>query len=201
MAVDNSHQYDYVSATAIRCALGLLGAVGMVSGLFIITWPDRTDVAVGAVLASYAGVTGLINLMMGIFAFRMSISSRLGYGILGAAFVSASVVAFINLGPFVQTIGPAVGVGIGVVWIANGVIMILVLNDVSVRISTVLHGLLNIVAGGALILAPFLGQSLWLLTGAALVALGMLQEWRAWRFARPPMTAVKAEPIPGIVAQ
>ena len=109
--------------------------------------------------------------------------------------------AFINLGPFVQTIGPAVGVGIGVVWIANGVIMILVLNDVSVRISTVLHGLLNIVAGGALILAPFLGQSLWLLTGAALVALGMLQEWRAWRFARPPMTAVKAEPIPGIVAQ
>lgn len=201
MAVNNSHQYDHVSATAIRCSLGLMGAIGMLSGLFIITWPARTDVGVGAVLAAYAGATGLINLMMGVFASRMRISSRVSYAVLGAAFVAASVVAFINLGPFVQTVGPAVGFVIGTVWIANGVIMVFVLNDASVRISTVLHGLLNVAAGAMLVLAPFLQESLWLPIGSALVALGMLQAWRAWRFARPPMTAVKAEPVTSIAAQ
>lgn len=200
MAVNNSHHYDHVSATAIRCSLGLMGAIGMVSGLFIITWPDRTDVAVGAVLAAYAGATGLINLMMGVFASRMRISSRVGYAALGAAFVAASVVAFINLGPFVQTVGPAVGFVIGTVWVANGVIMVFILNDASVRVSTALHGLLNVLAGAMLVAAPFLQESLWLPIGVALVALGMLQEWRAWRFARPPMTAVKAEPAPSVVS-
>lgn len=201
MAASISHQYDHVSATAIRCSLGLMGVIGMVSGLFIITWPERTDVVVGAVLAAYAGATGLINLMMGIFASRMRISSRVGYAVLGAAFVAASVVAFINLGPFTQSVGPAVGIVIGTVWIANGVIMVLILNDASVRISTLLHGLLNVVAGAMLIAAPFWQEALWLPIGAALVALGMLQEWRAWRFARPPMTAVKAEPVTNVVAQ
>lgn len=202
MAANVLRRYDRAAATAIRVTLGLLGLIGMVSGLFILAWPDRSAVAVGAVLAGYAGITGLINLAMGIFASHMRISSRIGYGVLGGAFVAASVAAFINLGPFMQTWGPIVGILIGAVWIVNGVIMIAVLNDVSVRVSTVLHGVVNIAAGVLLMTAPLHDtQALALLAGGILLTLGSLQTWRAWRFARPPMMAARARPIRGLAAQ
>jgi uncharacterized membrane protein HdeD (DUF308 family) len=170
---------------SIRIALGVLGVVSLITGVLILIWPDHTAMVVGAIIAGYAAIAGLVNLGIGVFSGKLGLWPRIGYLALGVVFLAAAGVAFANLGPFVMGLAAFFGIFIGITWIVEGVVSLFLLFDSSSKVWTALYAVISIIAGSTLLAAPLWGaELLWLVLGVSLVFTGVVQVVRAVQFAR-----------------
>jgi uncharacterized membrane protein HdeD (DUF308 family) len=170
---------------AIRSALGVIGLVAVVTGAVILIWPDHTAMVVAGIIAAYAAIAGLVNLGIGVFSGKLGVWPRVGYLVLGLAFLVSSGIAFANLGPFVVGLAIFIGIFIGVTWIVEGVVSLAMLLDGPSKVWTAIYSVISIVAGATLLAAPVWGaQLLWLVVGISLVIMGIVQIVRAVKFPR-----------------
>lgn len=157
--------------------------VSVVVGLLILVWPVKTAVVVAGIIATYAVIAGVVNLAIGIFARKLGGWARVGFLALGAVFLIAAIVSFSNLGAAAAGLAVLVGVLFGISWIVEGIVGLTLMGDSASKVWTIAYALIGVVAGIMLLTSPLWGAAvLWLLLGASLLALGVVQIVRAFRF-------------------
>lgn len=167
----------------IRMALGLAGLVSLVIGILILVWPLKTAAVVVAIIAAYAGIAGLVNLTIAVFSRRLGAWPRIGYALLGVAFLVLAGLAFANLGPAAEKLGVLLGIVVGIVWIVEGVVGLTMIGDATSKTWTILLAIVSVIAGIVMLTSPLWGAALlWKLMGLSLVILGAVQVLRAFRF-------------------
>jgi uncharacterized membrane protein HdeD (DUF308 family) len=173
------------AVNGIRIALGVGGAVAVIVGIVILVWPGRAAEVVTAMIAIYAIVAGLIYAALGIFSRSMHAWPRIGHILLGALFVIAGIVAFLNLTATTVWLALFLGILVGVMWIVEGVVALTTLHDTGSRAWSIFFAILSIIAGVILLFSPLMGAVVlfWLL-GISLIVLGVFQVIRAFTFGR-----------------
>lgn len=175
-------------ARGVRLAVIVSGVISLIAGLAILIWPVKSAVVVTVLLAVYAVVAGLANLALGLFAHELGGWFRAAVAVLGALYVIAGIVAFTDLGAATAAIAAVFALFLGIAWIVDGVFALTTLGVdrhaySPVRRSrgwTIAFGLLSIVAGVLVILAPLWAALwVWLFVGAALLVFGTVQVVRA----------------------
>lgn len=192
----NAYELDLANVeksviNTVRAAIGASGVVSLLVGLLILVWPVKTAVVVAGIIAVYAVIAGLVNLAIGIFSRTLGGWARVGYLVLGAVFLIAAVVSFANLGAAAAGLAVLVGVLVGISWIIEGVVGLAMVGDSASKVWTIIYALVSIVGGIVLLTSPLWGAAvLWVLLGVTLLALGIVQIIRAFRFgSKPAVTA------------
>lgn len=177
---------DQTLLNGIRTALGVSGVAALLFGVLILVWPGHTAAAVVAVfIIAWAGISGLVNLSIGVFSRNLGAKPRVGYLLLGVLFVAAAVVAWINLSMVTHALAVLIGILVGVVWVIEGVVVLVSGLGGTLRLWPTVYAAISIVAGVLMISSPLWGATLlWLLLGCSLVVLGVVQIIRAFRFGR-----------------
>lgn len=171
------------AVNGIRTALGVGGVLALIVGILILAWPGKTAMVVTAIIAVYVIVAGLVYAGLGIFSKTKGGWARVGYIVLGIAFVIAGIVAFSSLGQTALWLAFFLGILVGVLWIIEGIVSLSTLGDAASKVWTVVFALLSIIAGIVLLFAPVWGaEILWLLIGISLIVLGVVNVVRAFRF-------------------
>lgn len=167
----------------IRVSLGIAGAVALVVGILILGWPVKTASFVAGVIAAYAAIAGVVNVAIGIFSRRLGAWPRIGHLALGAVFIVVAVVAFANLQAAAAWLATLIGIIVGIAWVIDGIVGLTMLGDSASKVWTVIYAIVSLIAGVVLITSPVWGAALlWLLIGASLVILGIVQIVRAFTF-------------------
>lgn len=167
----------------IRMALGLSGFVAVLVGLLILVWPAKTAAVVAAIIAIYAAIAGLINLAIGAFSGRLGARPRTSYLLLGIAFLVFSGVAFANLKAAAATLGVLLAILVGIAWIIEGAVGLTMIGDARSKAWSIVLAILSVAAGVVMLTSPLWGATvLWMMMGAALLILGLVQLGRAYRF-------------------
>lgn len=182
MSLDSSLQRS--ATTAIRVALGVSGALSLIVGILIFVWPGRTAEVGVAIIAIWVIVAGLVYVGLGIFSRFLGGWSRVGYAVLGVLFVIAGVVALVNLAAATTGFAIALGIIIGALWVAEGIVTLATLRTAGSKGWSVFFGIVSILAGIVLLLTPMYVALLWVLLGASLIVLGIVQILRAITFGR-----------------
>ena len=192
----NAYELDLANVeksviNTVRAAIGASGVVSLLVGLLILVWPVKTAVVVAGIIAVYAVIAGLVNLAIGIFSRTLGGWARVGYLVLGAVFLISAVVSFANLGAAAAGLAVLVGVLVGISWIIEGVVGLAMVGDSASKVWTIIYALVSIVGGIVLLTSPLWGAAvLWVLLGVTLLALGIVQIIRAFRFgSKPAVTA------------
>ena len=192
----NAYELDLANVeksviNTVRAAIGASGVVSLLVGLLILVWPVKTAVVVAGIIAVYAVIAGLVNLAIGIFSRSLGGWALVGYLVLGAVFLIAAVVSFANLGAAAAGLAVLVGALVGISWIIEGVVGLAMLGDSASKVWTIIYALISIVGGIVLLTSPLWGAAvLWVLLGVTLLALGIVQIIRAFRFgSKPAVTA------------
>ncbi len=184
----NAYELDLANVekaviNTVRAAIGASGVVSLLVGLLILVWPVKTAVVVAGIIAVYALIAGLVNLAIGIFSRSLGGWARVGYLVLGAVFLVAAVVSFANLGAAAAGLAVLIGVLVGISWIIEGVVGLAMLGDSASKVWTIIYALVSVVGGIVLLTSPLWGAALlWVLMGVTLLALGVVQIIRAFRF-------------------
>lgn len=169
----------------VRAALGASGLVSLVIGVAVLLAPVKTAAVVAGFVAAYGVLAGLANLAVAVFSRKVGPWPRVGYGLLGAVFLLAGVLAFSNLQATALTLGMLISILFGLAWILEGVVGLVLLGDAASKGWTILTSAVGILAGVMLVTSPLWGASLlWLLLGVSLVVIGVGQLVRAFRFGR-----------------
>ncbi|MBK8445458.1 MAG: DUF308 domain-containing protein [Micropruina sp.] len=138
---------------------------------------------VAGIIAVWALIAGLVNIAIGIFSRKLGTWPRIGYLVLGVAFLIAAAITFGNLGAAAASLGILLGIIVGISWIIEGVVALTLLGDATSKIWTILYAVLSIIAGIIVLFSPLWGAALlWLLLGVSMVILGVVQLVRAFRF-------------------
>ncbi len=167
----------------LRAAIGVSGALSLVIGVVILVWPVKTAAVVAGIIAIYAVIAGVVNLAIGIFSRRIGGWARVGYLVLGVVFLLAAGFAFSNLTAAAAGLATLVGVLFGISWIVEGVVGLTMVGDSPSKVWTIVYAIIGIVAGIMVLTSPMWGAAvLWLLLGVTLLALGVVQIIRAFRF-------------------
>ena len=102
---------------------------------------------------------------------------------LGALFIVAAIVAFMNLGGTTLVLAFIVTILIGASWIVEGIVALTLLGRTSSKGWTVFYAIVSIIAGIFILLAPLWAAALlWLFLGIALIVLGLVQVIRAFTY-------------------
>lgn len=167
----------------IRTTLGVSGLLALFVGILILAWPVKTAAVVAGFIAVYAVIAGLINLAIGLFSRRAGTWPRVGYGVLGAAFIVSGAVMFLNLKTAAASLAILIGILVGVVWIVEGIVGLTMVRDAASKVWAIIFAIVSVIAGITLISSPLWGAALlWLFLGVSLVMLGTVQIIRAFRF-------------------
>lgn len=173
------------AVTGIRTALGVAGALAIIVGVLILAWPGRTAMIVTAIIAVYAVVAGLFYGAIGIFSSGRGGWARVGTVILGVLFLVAGLVAFANLAQTTTWLAGFLGILVGILWIAEGVVSLTSLGDAASKVWSIVFSILAIVAGIILLFSPLWGiAALWWLLGISLIILGVINVGRAITYGR-----------------
>ncbi|GAA3868935.1 hypothetical protein GCM10022381_10330 [Leifsonia kafniensis] len=173
------------AVTSIRVALGVGGAVALIIGLLITFQPQAAAATIAILLGVYFIFAGLMYLGIGIFSRGISGGARTLDIFVGVLFLIGAGLAFANLSGTVAFLAVFLGIMIGILWIVEGVATLAQLGDTPSKGWAVFFAIISIVAGIALLFAPVWGaQLLFLLTGIALIVLGIVQIIRAFTFGR-----------------
>ncbi|QBR73249.1 HdeD family acid-resistance protein [Microbacterium sediminis] len=175
-------------ARGLRLAVIVSGVIALLAGLAILIWPVKSAVVVTVLIALYAIVAGVANLALALFARELGGWFRAAVAVLGALYLVAGVVAFANLDAAAVALATVFALFLGIAWIVDGVFALTTLGVdrhaySPVRRSrgwTIAFGLLSVVAGTLVILAPvWAALWVWLFVGAALLVFGLIQIVRA----------------------
>ncbi|GAA3771383.1 hypothetical protein GCM10022240_24410 [Microbacterium kribbense] len=182
MSTDSSSATSAV-ARGIRTSLGVGGIIALIIGILILVLPGKTAVVVTAIIAIYAIVVGLVYLGLGLFSQATGGWARVGHIVLGAIFILAGIVAFMNLRLAAASLAVFLGILVGIMWIIEGIVALTTLGSSRAKGWTAFFAVLSIVAGIILLLSPLWGALvLWWLLGISLVVLGITQILRAFTF-------------------
>jgi uncharacterized membrane protein HdeD (DUF308 family) len=162
----------------LRTVLGISGIIAVIVGILILVWPGHTAVVVTAIIAIYAIIAGLVYAASGIFK-AMSGWARVGHIVLGVIFIAAGVIAFTRLTATTAGLFIFVGILVGIIWIVEGIISLTTVSAARSKALTIIFAILSIIAGIVLLFSPLYSVILWLLIGASLLVLGIVQIVRA----------------------
>lgn len=171
----------------IRVALGIGGLVSLVLGLLIMFFPAQSGVAtlkfVAILAAVYAFIAGIVYLGTAIFGRVLSGWGRIGYAALGVLYVIGGIIMMVNLSATAAVLGALLSITIGVLWIFEGIVtFVAAFKGSDHKVWAVIYGIVSVIAGVTLVVTPLLGAvTLWLLLGAAMVVMGVVQIVRAIR--------------------
>ena len=166
----------------LRIALGVGGLASVVFGVLILVWPEHTAMAIVAIfVALWTLVAGLGNIAVGVFGSSPG-KRRIMYLVLGVVFLIAGIVAWANLGVATGVLAITIGVVVGLAWIVEGAVSLVTSPGGA---WPVIHGVISVLAGVVVLLAPFWAAALlWLWLGISLVVVGIVQIVRAIRSGR-----------------
>lgn len=169
-----------------RVALGIGGLIAVVLGLLILLFPGKTGAVtmqlVAAIAAAYALVVGVVYLGTAVFGKTLGGWARLGHIVLGALYVIGGVVMMLNLGATAVMLTVFLTVTIGILWIFESVLSFTAARHAKSKAWAIIYGVISLLAGLALIFSPLLSAvTLWLLLGASMLVMGVVQVVRAIR--------------------
>ncbi|WP_035758167.1 HdeD family acid-resistance protein [Granulicoccus phenolivorans] len=171
------------TVTGLRVLLGVSGLLALVIGVLVLVWPAKTAVVVAGIICVYAFIAGVINIFLGIMTRRLGAWPRVSYVVLGIVFIVVAVLALTNLQAATAALAVLLGVTVGIAWIIEGIVSLTMLGDSASKVWTILMAVVSILAGIGLLLSPIWGAAvLWMLLGASLAVLGVVQIVRAIRF-------------------
>ncbi|MRX44833.1 HdeD family acid-resistance protein [Agromyces kandeliae] len=173
------------AVNSIRIALGVTGVIALIMGIFITFWPKDSAVVLTVMLAIYFLIAGLAYVGIGIFSRSISGGARALDIILGVLFLFGAIVMFANPTESAVVIGIFVGILVGILWIIEGVVALAQAGSSSSKAWSIFFGILSIIAGIVLLFSPLWGVViLFVVTGIALIVLGIVQIVRAFTFGR-----------------
>ncbi|WP_417511841.1 HdeD family acid-resistance protein [Microbacterium sp.] len=165
---------------SIRVTLAVSGAIALITGVVLLVWPLKTAIIVTGIIAAYLIIAGLVYVGLGIFSGRKSGWARIGFIALGALYIVAGVVAFLNLAAATITLAFVTAIFLGVSWIVDGIVSLTLLNKDGSKAWTIIYAILSIAAGVIVLFSPLLAAvALWWVLGITLVVLGIIQIIRA----------------------
>lgn len=169
----------------VRIALGVSGVVALLVGILITFQPKTAGAAITILLAVYLLIAGLAYVAIGILAKGISGGARAVDIILGILFVVGAIVAFANVSAATVTLAVLIGLLVGIAWIIEGVVTLVQAVDARSKGWPIFFAIISIVAGVTLLFSPAWGAVLlFVLTGIALIVLGVVQIVRAFSFGR-----------------
>lgn len=173
------------SINTVRTALGVSGAAALIIGLLITFWPKGSAVVLTIMIGIYFLIAGLAYLGLGIFSKGISGGARALDIILGAIFIIVGILMLVNPTESAVVVGIFLGVLVGILWIIEGVVALAQSSDAPSRGWAIFFGILGVVAGIVLLFSPLWGAViLFIITGIALIILGIMQIVRAFTFGR-----------------
>ncbi len=180
------HELDGIDkpiTNAIRTALGVSGLLSLIMGIVFLVWPVKTAVVVAGIVAIYAVIAGLVNLAIGVFSSKLGGWVRVGHLALGAVFLLAGVVSFMNLGATAAGLAVTLSLIVGFSWIIEAVISLTTVGDAPSKTWTIIYAIISFIAGFQLLFSPLWGAAvLWLILGVSMLVMGGVQLVRAFRF-------------------
>ncbi|MDJ1371542.1 HdeD family acid-resistance protein [Gulosibacter molinativorax] len=168
----------------IRVVLGVGGLLAIIAGALILVWPDRTAMALTWIIAAYAFFIGLVYVGVGIWAKERGGWARVGNILLGLLFLIGAVIAILNLGATTAWLMIFLGIMVGILWIAEGVMALSTLHHATSKVWPAIFAVISILAGLVLLFSPLYVVALWWMLGISLVVLGVLQVIRAFKVGR-----------------
>jgi len=184
MSLDSA-ELDKSAVSAIRVALGVGGVVSLIIGFIVVFQPEAAAATVVVLLSIYFLISGLVHIGIGIFSKGISGGARALQILLGILFLIGAGFALANLASATTFVAGLFGIVLGVLWIIAGVLAFVQLGDAPSRVWAIIFAVLAILAGILLLFAPVWGvQILFVLSGIALIVLGVVQVIRAFTFGR-----------------
>lgn len=169
----------------VRTALGVSGAAALIIGLLITFWPKGSAIVLTVMLGIYFLIAGIAYLGLGIFSKGISGGARALDIILGVLFIIGGILVLANPTESAVVLGIFLGVLVGILWIIEGVVALAQSSDAPSRGWAIFFGILGVIAGIVLLFSPLWGAViLFIITGIALIVLGIMQIVRAFTFGR-----------------
>jgi uncharacterized membrane protein HdeD (DUF308 family) len=181
----DSSELDKSAVNGIRVALGVGGAVALIIGLLIAFQPQAAAGTIVILVAIYFLISGLVHVGIGIFSKGISGGARTLQIILGLVFLVGAILTFANLASATTFLAGLLGLILGILWIVAGVATFFSLGDAPSKLWAIIFAVLSIIAGLILLFSPVWGvQVILVITGIALIVLGIVQIVRAFTFGR-----------------
>mgnify|MGYP002672520060 FL=1 len=160
----------------LRNNVGISGLVSTIMGLLILFWPGRTA-QVGTVVVGAGFILIGISYLVSTFSLKDEEAwSRFGHLLLGVVYLIAGIFSLINLGAAESILFLISGLLIGFTWITEGVLSFAFISYSPSKFWTILSGIISVVAGLMLLLAPLWGAMLlWTLLGTVMLVLGIFK--------------------------
>ncbi|WP_427870243.1 HdeD family acid-resistance protein [Leucobacter luti] len=179
--------HQHTAADGFRVVLGVGGLIAVVLGLLILLFPEKSGAVtmqiVAAITAAYALVVGVVYLGSAIFSRVLGGWARVGHIVLGVLYVAGGAVMMANLGATAVVLTVFLSVTIGVLWLIEAVVSFTVAGQSANKVWSIVYGIVSVLAGLTLIFSPILGAvTLWILLGASMLVMGIVQAIRAIRF-------------------
>ncbi|MEV1129634.1 DUF308 domain-containing protein [Agromyces sp. NPDC049794] len=173
------------SINTVRTALGVSGAAALIIGLLITFWPKGSAIALTVMVGIYFLIAGIAYLGLGIFSKGITGGARALDIILGVLFIISGIIVLVSPTESAIILGIFLGVFVGILWIIEGVVALAQSSDSPSKGWAIFFGILSVVAGITLLFSPLWGAVvLFIITGIALIILGIMQIVRAFTFGR-----------------
>lgn len=174
----------------VRTVMGVGGLVALVIGVLILINPVESGAVMMTVIAVVFGiylvVAGLVFLGSMVFSKTMSGWRRVGNALLGLLYLIAGIIVFGNIGNTAVVLAAFLSIFIGVMWIFEGAMSFAAAKESPSKTWSIIYGIISIIAGIVLIFSPILGAvTLWIILGASLAAMGLVQIIRAFTLKAP----------------
>lgn len=169
-----------------RFLLGIGGVLTAILGVIVLAHPVATGAfalrLIALLVALYTLVIGIIYIVSAISERDRSGWRRVGAAVLGALFIAGGVFLACNLLAVEVLLPVLISITVGVLWLVEGIAVLTVVGQqTESRGWRIFSGVISILAGIALLLAPLSGiATLWWLTGIAMVVLGIVQAVRSF---------------------
>lgn len=170
-------------STGMRALFAVSGILAILLGVFVLLQPAAALLAVAWLFGLYFITIGVLRIVHAIAASTTSTGYRVVTGILGLIVLVGGVLVLLN--PGLGEWGVAIAIGLS--WIVEGFIAIIVSAVEEKRWWSILYGVLAIIAGLIVVFLPFQSAGI-LLIGAAVIAIiaGVVQLVRAILGGRKP---------------
>ena len=178
--------------------IGLRGLAAILFGVLAFVWPGMTLAVLVLLFGAYALVDGVLTL---IAAFRGGVQHRIVMLVEGVVSVLAGLAAFVWPGLTALVLLYIIAFWAIVTGVLEIVAAIRVRRAISNELGLVIGGVLSVVFGVVLLIAPGAGAlAVIFLIGAYAVVFGIALLGLAWRLREHHQTAIRGAPLGGTAA-
>ncbi len=178
--------------------IGLRGLAAILFGVLAFVWPGMTLAVLVLLFGAYALVDGVLTLLA---AFRGGVQHRIVMLVEGVVSVLAGLAAFVWPGLTALVLLYIIAFWAIVTGVLEIVAAIRVRRAISNELGLVIGGVLSVVFGVVLLIAPGAGAlAVIFLIGAYAVVFGIALLGLAWRLREHHQTAIRGAPLGGPAA-